>query len=106
MRIAVAANEKTQTSEISARAGRAAFYLIFDGEGVFAEAVVNPFSTVGGGAGIGVAKMLANKQVTAIIAGKFGRNMSDAMKEKDIQAYEMEGSAAEAAARVAGGGER
>jgi predicted Fe-Mo cluster-binding NifX family protein len=101
MKIAVAANEKTQTSEISARAGRAPFYLIFDGTGVLVESVVNPFSSVGGGAGIGVAKMLASKQVTAIIAGKFGHNMTDAMNEKGIRAYEMDGRAEEAAAKVA-----
>jgi predicted Fe-Mo cluster-binding NifX family protein len=100
MKIAVAAYQKSQTSEISVQAGRAPFFLIFDERGALLEILKNPFSVGGGGAGFGVAKMLGDKQVQVVIAGKFGSNMIDSLKEKGIHTYEMKGIAKEALANI------
>lgn len=100
MKIAVAALKKGENSEISTQAGRSPFYLIFDERGKLLEELKNPFSVGGGGAGFGVAKMLADKEVSAVAAGKFGANMADALKERGIRVYEMKGTAKEAPARI------
>jgi predicted Fe-Mo cluster-binding NifX family protein len=100
MKIAVAVMKRGETSPISDQPGRAAFFLVFDEEGRLLETLKNPFSRGGGGAGFGVAKMLADRQVAAVVASKFGANMAGALEERGLRHYEMEGTAAEAVARV------
>jgi predicted Fe-Mo cluster-binding NifX family protein len=46
-RIAVASDEKAITGPVAFRMGRSAFYLVFDGEGKFIEAIDNPFKDAG-----------------------------------------------------------
>ena len=75
MKIAVAALKKDQNSEISSQAGRAPYFLIFDEKSTLLEALKNPFRVGGGGSGFGVAKMLEDKQITAVVAGQFGFNI-------------------------------
>jgi len=84
MKIAVASTGKDKNSNISKVAGRAPHYLIFDESGEILETISNPFSTGGGGAGYGVAKMLADKDVNTIVAGEFGPNMIEAMNERNL----------------------
>jgi predicted Fe-Mo cluster-binding NifX family protein len=91
MKIAVAAMRKNECSEISVQAGRAPYYLIFTEDGKLLETVSNPFKVGGGGAGFGVAKMLADIGVDTVIAGKFGANMIGALKERGLQYHEMTG---------------
>ena len=100
MKIAVAALKKDENSEISLQAGRAPHYLLFNEDATFIEALNNPFSRGGGGAGFGVAKMLADKGVGAVVAGKVGDNMAGALKEKRIRYYEMSGAAKEALLKI------
>jgi predicted Fe-Mo cluster-binding NifX family protein len=96
MRIAVAALKKKESSEIATQAGRAPFYLVFDESGTLVETLNNPFSRGGGGAGFGVAKMLADKEVDIVVAGQFGENMLDAFKERGLRSHELEGPALDA----------
>jgi predicted Fe-Mo cluster-binding NifX family protein len=98
MNIAVAVYKPSETSEISTQTGRAPFFLVF--EETLVETLKNPFSVGGGGAGFGVAKMLADKQVKAVAAGKFGSKMIDALQERGIQAYEVQGTVKEALDRI------
>lgn len=100
MKIAVAALRKDETSEVSPRSGRSKFYLLFDGNGNLLEAIPNPFSRGGGGAGFGVAKMLADKDVQIVIGRQVGGHMEEALKSRGLKYYEMAGSAREAVARV------
>lgn len=100
MKIAVASIGSEKTSQISEVAGRAPFYLIFDQNGEIVEAIKNPFAIGGGGAGFGVAKMLADKDVDTVVAGKFGGNMIGALEERGLKYYEMTGTVEEAAAEV------
>ncbi len=92
MKIAIATEEKDPKGTVSDRAGRATFYLIFDDQKKLLETIKNPFSMGGGGAGFSVAKMLADKQVATIIAGKFGPKMSGALEERNVSFISFSGS--------------
>ncbi len=96
MKIAVATTEKNENSEISQQAGRAPYYLIFDENSKLLETVSNPFSIGGGGAGFGVAKMLSDKNVNIVIAGKFGPNMMEALTSREVKYCEKTGTAKDA----------
>jgi len=100
MKIAIATLGKDENSDISERAGRAPYYLIFDENGKLLETVKNPFGMGSGGAGFGVAKMLGDKGVDTVVAGKFGGNMVMAMKERGFEYYEAKGKPKEALAKV------
>ena len=95
MLIAIATIKNEVTSQISPQAGRAPFYLIFNGQGKLLKAIKNPFAIGGGGAGFGVAKMLADKGVDLVIAGKFGPNMASALEEREIKFEEKQGTVEE-----------
>ena len=94
MKIAIATVEKDVKSEISNRGGRAPYYLIFEDKEL-SETILNPFQSGGGGAGVGVAKMLADLKVDAVVVAKIGEKMEDSLKEKGIEFYEREGIAEE-----------
>jgi len=100
MRIAVAAVGKYQNSEISPRSGRSKFYLLFDDRGNLLEVVSNPFSRGGGGAGFGVAKMLADKKVDIVIGCQKGEHMEEALQARGLKYYQMTGLAKDAVALI------
>lgn len=100
MRIAIAALKKKENSQISMKAGRAPYYLIFNEKFEFLETVSNPFSRGGGGAGFGVAKMLADKKVEMVVAGEFGENMISALKERGMKYLEITGDAKKALLQI------
>jgi predicted Fe-Mo cluster-binding NifX family protein len=102
MRIAVAAVGKDQNSEISPRSGRSKFYLIFDDRVNLLEVLSNPFSRGGGGAGFGVAKMLADKKVDIVIGSQKGEHFEEALQARGIEYYEMTGTAKDAVALILG----
>ncbi len=90
MKIAVASEGKSLNSMISSRAGRAPFYLIFEGKSLI-EVVKNPFAVGGGGAGWSVAYMLSEKGVDLVIAEKMGPNMKAALEERGVEFREVRG---------------
>jgi len=100
MKIAIAVINKNENSEISSRAARAPYFLIFNEKGELLEAISNPFAVGGGGAGFAVAKMLADKDVDTVIAGAFGPNMASALNERGIKYFEKQGTAKEAIQEV------
>lgn len=96
MKIAIAATGKTKNDDISDRAGRAPFYLIFNDSGELLEVIDNPFSFGGGGAGFSVAKMLADKNVNIVVAGKFGQKITGALDDRGLKYYEIKGKISDA----------
>ncbi len=100
MKIAVAAEDGREDSHINENAGRAPYYLIFNESGELIETIVNPFSRGGGGAGFGVAKMLADKSINVVIAGKFGDNMIGALESRGLKFYERNGEAKKEALEI------
>ncbi len=91
MKIAIGAMDEKIESNVAEQAGRAPFYLIFDETGDLVETLKNPFSRGGGGAGPGVAKMLADKSVETVVIGKCGEKMIDALNGRNITFIEKEG---------------
>lgn len=89
-KIAIASLGKSEDSEVSSVAGRSPYYLIFDNNGELIEIAKNPF-VIGGGAGFGIAKLLSDKGVNVVVAGKFGGNMITALEEKGVKTFEKKG---------------
>ena len=92
MKIAIASENDDINGEVSDRAGRATYYLIFNENKELLDTVKNAFSTGGGGAGFSVAKMLADMDVNTVIATKFGGNMAGALDDRNVKYIEFEGS--------------
>jgi predicted Fe-Mo cluster-binding NifX family protein len=99
MKIAVASTGRDESSVVSPRPGRAKFYLIFSENGRLLETLSNPFSRGGGGAGFGVAKMLADKDVDVVVGGQFGDKMVAALAQRGLAYRTLEGSVREAVER-------
>ena len=89
--IAVAALERTEKGQVSQKAARAPYYLIFDWSGKILEVIPNPFFDAAGGAGPKVADLLAEKNVTVVVAGAFGYKMTKALEAKGIKLHETTG---------------
>jgi predicted Fe-Mo cluster-binding NifX family protein len=99
-KIAVAAEGKTVTAKVSQLAGRSPCFLIFNGEGAWIEAVDNPHQGDRRGAGASVVSFLAEKGVAFVVAGEFGKKMSQAMDGRGIGYLEFNGSAEAAVKKV------
>ncbi|MFW6233631.1 MAG: NifB/NifX family molybdenum-iron cluster-binding protein [Nanoarchaeota archaeon] len=91
MKIAISSEGKDLNSEISSKAGRAPYWLIFQNKELI-ETIKNPFAFGGGGAGWSVAHMLGNKKVSLVISEKIGENMKTALKQKGIEFKEKSGN--------------
>lgn len=89
MKIAVASEGENEDSLVSLITGRAPFYLIFE-DRKLVKTIKNPFKIGGGGAGIGVAQMLANEGVDMVISGRFGPNVQAWLDSKNIKMYSVE----------------
>lgn len=98
--IAVASDGQSLESDVSPLAGRAPYFLIVDGEGRLREAIENPFKDTRGGAGVSAAGLLAEKNVTIVVAEKFGAKMRDALAAKEIAVFEFEGTVIEAVSKI------
>ena len=94
-KIAVAAESGTESSKISDKAGRAPFFLIFDGSGAFIKAIKNPAQYQQGGASSRVATLLKKESVKTLIAVKFGAKMENNLKAAGIEYLEHSGTAKE-----------
>ena len=96
LKIAVASDGQTATTAVGSAAARSSFFLIFDGDGKFVEAISNPHKDARSGAGSLVAKFLAQKGVQTAAAQTFGGKMVDAMKSVGVSYFESKGSADDA----------
>lgn len=90
MKIAIASNKKSiDDSMVCNTAGRSPYYLIFENKELV-KTIKNPFAVGGGGAGPAVAKMLANETVNLVLCKKFGEKMISTLKERGIEAKEID----------------
>ncbi|HKZ17054.1 MAG TPA: NifB/NifX family molybdenum-iron cluster-binding protein [Geobacteraceae bacterium] len=99
-RIAVAAEGRPPSSQVSGIAARCPYFLLFDEKGEFVEAVDNPHKDAPGGAGSQAVEFLAGKRVGVVIAGAFGPKMIGAMQAKGMSHLEFKGNAADAAKKA------
>ena len=74
MKIAVTSTGPSLNDEIDARFGRCNYFLIIDPESWEFEAVQNPNTVLGGGAGIQSAQLMGNKNVSVVLTGNCGPN--------------------------------
>ncbi|MEN6321607.1 MAG: NifB/NifX family molybdenum-iron cluster-binding protein [Syntrophaceae bacterium] len=93
--IAVAANGQTPDAPVSAQAGGAAFFLIFDNKGKLIETLANPEKNAIT-PGPAVVNFLAGKRATVVVAEGFGPKIVEVMKGKGIKAVAFKGSVEEA----------
>lgn len=93
--VAVAASNKTVSASVSSQAGRSPFFLLFNKQGTFVEAVDNPYKDAGN-AGIPTLDFLASKGVTVLVAEGFGSKIVEVMKGKGMRPVEFKGNAKDA----------
>ncbi len=98
--IAVASEGKTLKDSVSQVAGRCPYFLFIDGTGKLLEAVDNPYEDIRGSAGVSAANFLAERNVTIVIAGRFGDNMKDVLETKEIAYFEFQGIVEEVIKKV------
>jgi predicted Fe-Mo cluster-binding NifX family protein len=94
--IAVASLDRTEKSQVSDRAARAPYYLLFDESGKLLEVIVNPFYDSARSAGPKVANLLVGKNVTIVVAEDFGSKMIAALNKEGINYYKASGIVKEA----------
>ena len=95
VKIAVAAERGTESSQISDKAGRAPFFLIFYHSGALIKAIKNPAQYQQGGASSSVTTLLKKESVKTLIAVKFGAKMENNLKAAGIEYLEHSGTAKE-----------
>jgi predicted Fe-Mo cluster-binding NifX family protein len=98
--IAVASEGETAEADVSQRAARCSYFLMFDGEGTLKNALENPFKSRRGSAGVSVADYLKERNVTVVVAGMFGNKMQAALEANGIDSLEYSGSVEDAVKRV------
>jgi len=91
--IAVAAAGKIPSASVSNLAGRSPFFLLFDGQGNFQDAIENPYRAQKSGAGVSLARFLASKGVRAVVAENFGDKMIAALNQNGLRYFPFKGLA-------------
>jgi predicted Fe-Mo cluster-binding NifX family protein len=102
-KICVATKGKSPDAAVSDKAALAPYLLFFDENGNLVEAIDNPFKERKLEAGKLIADFLAQKGTTAVIGTDYCGGIIGILKSKGVTAYNVEGSAAEAAVKVAQG---
>jgi len=97
--IAVAANGETRADSVSAQAGGAAFFLIFNKTGELIGKLANSEKNAEN-PGIAVVDFLAGKGATVVVAEGFGPKIIEIMKNKGIRVVAFKGSVHEALKKV------
>lgn len=84
MKICITSQGDNLDAEVDPRFGRANYFLIVDTDKMESEAIKNPYTQAGGGAGIQAAQFVANKDVEAVITGNTGPNAFQVLKEAGL----------------------
>lgn len=85
MKIAVTVAEPTLDAQVDPRFGRCRYFLIVESDDMSFEAVENPNTVVGGGAGIHSAKLVADQGAAVVLTGNCGPNAFSALEAAGIQ---------------------
>ena len=87
MKLAVSSQGKNIESPVDPRFGRCAYFLIVETDDLRFEAFDNENRSLGGGAGIQSAQLLASKGVKALITGYCGPNAARTLSAAGIELY-------------------
>lgn len=85
MKLAVSSTGNSLDAQLDPRFGRCSYLLIVDSETLQFEAIVNPASDSGGGAGIQTAQLIVDKGVKAVLTGNVGPNAFRALSAAGIE---------------------
>ncbi|MFA5406575.1 MAG: NifB/NifX family molybdenum-iron cluster-binding protein [Candidatus Nanoarchaeia archaeon] len=86
MKIAISSNSKTINGEVSEIFGRCPYFIIME-DGKVIEVIKNISINQRGGAGISAAKLVAEKNVDAVMAGNIGPRALSVLKQFNIKTY-------------------
>ena len=84
MKVAVSASGPSLDAAIDPRFGRCAYFVLVETDDMRVEAVENASSSLGGGAGIQFAEVMAQKGVKAVLTGNCGPNAHRTLIAADI----------------------
>lgn len=98
--VAVASDSNQATSLVSEDAGRCRYYLIFAGTGELLDVLDNPYSGSPYRQGSALVDLLAEKEVTVIVAEGFEPPMIEALKARGISYVQFRGIAREGVRRL------
>lgn len=87
MKVAVTSIGPTVESAIDPRFGRCSFFIIVESHDMSNEAIDNENSSLGRGAGIQAAQLMAHKGVKAVLTGNCGPNAYKTLKAAGIDVY-------------------
>ncbi len=85
MKIAVTSTGPTLDDNVESRFGRCTYFLIIDTDTMQYEAIENPNTALGGGAGIQSAQLMSEKGVTTVLTGNCGPNAFNVFGQAGIQ---------------------
>ena len=85
MKIAVTAKGPTLEDHVDPRFGRCAYFVVIETDDMTATPVENKNSSVGGGAGIQSAQLMAENDVKVVLTGNCGPNAYQTLEAADIQ---------------------
>ena len=87
MKIAVTSTGTDLESAVDARFGRCTYFIFVDTDTMAFEAIENPNSSLGSGAGIQSVQFIAGKGVGAILTGNCGPNAFQTFRASGIQVF-------------------
>jgi len=87
MKVAICSSGTTLDSPVDPRFGRCPYFVIVDTETLEYVAEPNPGITMGQGAGVAAAQLIASKGAQAVVAGNFGPNAHQALSAAGIRIY-------------------
>jgi predicted Fe-Mo cluster-binding NifX family protein len=85
MKIAVSSAGPNLDADIDPRFGRCRYFIMVDPETMQSEALENPGTMAGGGAGISTAQMIAGGGVEAVLTGNCGPNAYEVLGAAGIK---------------------
>jgi predicted Fe-Mo cluster-binding NifX family protein len=101
MTIAIAADSSLPDhAQIAMQAARAPFYLLFDENGVFLNAIENPWVDVERGAAPRAARLLREHRAAMLIAGDFGPRLMSELDKAHITVTTASGPLSEALEKI------
>lgn len=104
MKVAISATGKDLNAAVDPRFGRCATLVVVETDDMSFEAVDNASSSLGGGAGIQTAQVVAHKGVKAVLTGNCGPNALKTLSAAGIEVFVgCSGTVSEVVARLKAG---